>query len=239
MTTKTKQSKEEKYQKNLNILINAFRDALAAWNSGERWHVSISKGNIKMGDVPSVSTLPLVTCPKVCRETCGKEGCYAEKIACLRPNVARSYARNTVYRLKDPTGYYEEIHNFIRFSGCRSFRFHVSGEMTRYSDMLEIAVIAEYYPNCDILVFTKQFEIVNSYIDYYGELPGNLHIVFSEWDGLEVDNPYSLPTARVLEKGKEVPENIKICGGNCFECFCRGVGCWELKQGETIGFYKH
>lgn len=79
MTTKTKQSKEEKYQKNLNILINAFRDALAAWNSGERWHVSISKGNIKMGDVPSVSTLPLVTCPKVCRETCGKEGCYAEK----------------------------------------------------------------------------------------------------------------------------------------------------------------
>lgn len=34
-------------------------------------------------------------------------------------------------------------------------------------------------------------------------------------------------------------ENWKICGGNCTECASCGIGCWELKPGETIAFYQH
>ena len=46
-------------------------------------------------------------------------------------------------------------------------------------------------------------------------------------------------TAAVILKGKEPDPKYKICGGNCTECACRGVGCWELKKSETIAFYEH
>lgn len=51
--------------------------------------------------------------------------------------------------------------------------------------------------------------------------------------------PHGVPTAAVIFKGEEPRDGWKVCGGNCTECACRGVGCWELKPGETIAFYEH
>lgn len=234
-----KLTKEERYQKNLQVLIDAFRAALAAWKAGARWSVSISKQNSKMGPICSVSVLPLVTCPGCARETCGKNGCYAVKIAVLRPAVAAAYARNTVYRLMDPQGFYSEIVEYMLISGCRFFRFHVAGEISRQSDADAIGTVADICRHTEILTFTKQFEMVNDYIDRFGDLPENLHIVFSDWEGLEIDNPYNLPVAIVIGKNDPVPEGVKVCGGNCFECAAAGSGCWTLKRGEKIAFRKH
>ena len=47
-------------------------------------HVSISRGNVKMGAIPSVSLPPIITCSKEACKHCGKK-CYALKIARLRP----------------------------------------------------------------------------------------------------------------------------------------------------------
>jgi hypothetical protein len=53
--------------------------------------VCISNGNRKMGQIPSVSLPPIVTC-KNCA-TCAKK-CYAAKLARIYPTVRDSYNRN-------------------------------------------------------------------------------------------------------------------------------------------------
>ena len=123
----------------------------------------------------------------------------------------------------------------------RFFRFHVSGDIPTYGYFCQMVKLAWENPHCEILAFTKQYAIVNNYITEHLPLPfpSNLHIIFSEWGNQKPTNPYNLPTAAVIFKGTELNENWKICGGNCAECACRGVGCWELKNGETIAFYEH
>ena len=103
--------------------LKSFIDRIEA---GEKLHVTISHGNVKMGKVPSASTLPGCaadcggTCPAVCRGTCGVD-CYARKIANLRPSVLNSYAKNTAILLRDPQTYWEDIN--LAISAARFFRF--------------------------------------------------------------------------------------------------------------------
>lgn len=197
--------------------------------------VTISNGNSKMGAVASVSLLPFLTCPARCKETCGAE-CYAAKIANLYPTVLKSYAKNTALVLYRPLKFWTDVENAVK--GVRFFRFHVSGDIINKEYFANIVDIATGNPHCEILLFTKRFEIVNAYIKAFGDLPENLHILFSGWDNLKPVNPFKLPETNVF--GKEGPaENWKVCGGNCFECGCRGVGCWQAKKGDTIAFKKH
>jgi len=85
------------------------------------------------------------------------------------------------------------------------------------------------------LAFTKRFEIVNE----YQELPTNLHILFSGWTNLKPVNPYKFPETNIFTEENPPKENWTICGGNCFECACRGTGCWTIHNGETLAFHKH
>lgn len=197
--------------------------------------VSISKGNNKMGAIPSVSLPPIVTCPTGC--PCAKK-CYAAKLCRLRPNVRESYARNLEILNADPSTYWLQVK--AAASMTRYFRFHVSGDIPNYEYMCNMVQAARDLPGTQFLVFTKRYNLVNQYIANDSDLPSNLHLIFSEWgDGWSVPNPYNLPTAAVIFKGEEPRDNWKVCGGNCTECACRGVGCWELKPGETIAFYEH
>ena len=138
-----------------------------------------------------------------------------------------------------PNQYWYQIDQALKVS--RFFRFHVSGDIPTYQYFCMMVKSAWENPHCEILAFTKQYTIVNDYITEYLPLPfpSNLHIMFSEWGNQKPTNPYNLPTAAVIFKDTEPNENWKICGGNCAECACRGVGCWELKNGETIAFYEH
>lgn len=236
---KEKITKEERAARNMQRMIQAFRDCLARWDAGERWEVHISTGNRKMGEVPSVSVLPLVTCSKCARETCGRGGCYALRMALFRENVRISWAKNTVLLVRDPQRFYRGLIAWLACNRPDSFRFNVGGDFGPV-DYFDIAYsAADAFPDIEFLAFTKNYETVNQVIDDCGELPSNLHVVFSEWPGLAAYNPYDLPVSVVLEPGDALPEGVKLCGGNCFECRCHGVGCWVLKQGEKIAFYKH
>lgn len=196
--------------------------------------VSISKGNSKMGAIPSVSLPPIITCPK--GAPCAKK-CYASKLCRLYPTVRKAYQNNLDIWNTDHDEYFNQVFDAVRMS--RYFRFHVSGDIpTPYYFACMVAVAMDN-PHCEILAFTKNYTAVNNYIADNGTLPKNLHIIFSEWGNMPIPNPYNLPTAAVIFKGEEPNENWKICGGNCAECACRGVGCWELKNGETIAFYEH
>lgn len=202
-------------------------------------NVSISRGNRKMGAIPSVSLPPVKTCAAGC--PCAKK-CYAVKMCRIYKNVKASYENNLEILESNPAKYWEDVLQAVKMS--RYFRFHVSGDIPNMEYFQNMVSIAARNPHCEILAFTKCYDIVNGYLDTHnGILPGNLHVIFSMWDSAwntRIHNPYDLPKSAVIFKsGCNPTEYEKICGGNCFECACQGVGCWTLKNGETIAFYEH
>ena len=218
-------------EKNITKFVNALADYRDKVQHGESLNVSISAANSKMGAVSSVSLLPYLTCPYHCAE------CYAAKLAAFRESVRNAYAKNTALAVEDPSAYFAQVR--AAAMGVRFFRWHVSGDIINAHYFREMVYIAETLPRTEFLAFTKRYEIVNDFIKNGGAIPANLHIIFSVWDGVEMPNPYNLPTAAVVRPGCDPADGWKICGGNCFECACRGVGCWELKKGETIAFKLH
>jgi hypothetical protein len=225
-------------------VIGKFNDGLkdakaavkATIESGETPRVKFSGGNTKMGAVASVSTLPFITCPSRCAGTCGK-ACYAAKLANLRPAVLNAYAWNTALYMLDSKAYFDQIDDYCK--GVRYFRFHVSGDIVNKAYFAEMVKIALDNPKTEILAFTKRYEVVNAWISENGKLPENLHILFSGWNNLKTINPHGLPETTVYEKEEEFNESWKTCGGNCFNCACRGLGCWQAKTGDIIAFKKH
>ena len=199
--------------------------------------VSISAGNRKMGAIPSVSLPPVVTCADNC--PCAKK-CYAVKMCRIYKNVKTAYERNLDILNSNPDRYWQQVNEAVKMN--RYFRFHVSGDIPGPAYFCNMVSVAAGNPHCEILAFTKCYDIVNDYISQNGPLPANLHIIFSLWDpawNVRVHNPHDLPKSAVIFKGRSGDEFDKICGGNCFECACQGVGCWTLQKGETIAFYEH
>ena len=223
-------------EKTLAKFAEALKTARKAVQEGEDVRVRFSAGNTKMGAVASVSTLPFLTCPASCAGTCGAK-CYAAKLANLRPNVLKNYAINTALALLLPEEYWRQIAEYVR--GVRYFRFHVSGDIINADYFAHMIECARNNPHAEILCFTKRYDVVNSWIDANGDLPENLHILFSGWQNLTPDNPHSLPETNVFTCEDDFNDDWKVCGGNCFNCACRGVGCWQVGNGETIAFKMH
>ena len=196
--------------------------------------VSISAKNSKMGPIPSVSLPPIITC-KNCA-SCAKK-CYAAKLCRLRKSVREAYDRNYKILIEDRDSYFLQIKAAAMVT--RFFRWHVSGDIVDIDYLDRMVKIARELKNTDFLAFTKNYDDVNEYFKSHKK-PANLHLIFSlPFDGARIDNPHNLPTAAVILKGQDPDPSYKVCGGNCTECACRGVGCWQLKKGETIAFNEH
>lgn len=196
--------------------------------------ISISPGNVKMGAIPSVSLPACITCNPAA--PCFKK-CYAAKLERIYKNTRNAYARNLEILQTEPAHYWLQVK--AAASVARYFRYHVSGDIPNGHYLKMMVQTARDLPGTVFLAFTKQFPIVNDYLNDGGTIPENLKIIFSNWGAWKCENPHGLPTSEVIFKGSEPAPNWKICGGNCTACACRGVGCWELKNGETIAFYEH
>ena len=196
--------------------------------------VSISAKNSKMGPIPSVSLPPIITC-KNCA-SCAKK-CYAAKLCRLRKSVREAYDRNYKILIEDRDSYFIQIKAAAMVT--RFFRWHVSGDIVDMDYLDRMCKLARELKGTQFLAFTKNYEDVNAYFENHKK-PANLKLIFSlPFDGAKIDNPHNLPTAAVVLKGCEPKPEYKVCGGNCTECACRGVGCWQLKKGETIAFKQH
>lgn len=195
--------------------------------------INISKGNSKMGAIPSVSLPACITCNP--DAPCFKK-CYARRLN-RYTNVKNAYQNNLDLLNEDWMEYWRQLREQVKTA--RFFRYHVSGDIPNKGYFKEMVITACKNPNTQFLAFTKQYDIVNNYIDIVGGLPNNLKIIFSNWGDWKCKNPYNLPQCEIIFKGQEIPENYKLCGGNCTDCACRGVGCWELKNGEIIAIKEH
>jgi hypothetical protein len=123
----------------------------------------------------------------------------------------------------------------------RFFRYHVSGDIVDLNYLRKMIEIAERNPHCEMLCFTKKYSIVNTYLENGGVIPKNLHLVFSAWRGLAMDNPFNLPEAHVRYRDNTTtakPSAVE-CGGNCTECALTDGGCWTLGYGEQVVFNEH
>ena len=196
--------------------------------------VSISNGNSKMGAIPSVSLPPCTTCnPKA---PCFKK-CYAVKLQRRYNTVKSAYERNLDILETSPGAYWAQVKGAAMTA--RFFRFHVSGDIPTLDYFKNMVALATECPHTNFLAFTKQYPIVNAFLANGGVIPSNLKVIFSNWGTWKCANPYKLPECEVILKGAAPLDNWKICGGNCTECACRGIGCWELQPGETIAIYEH
>ena len=230
-------------KENIEKLYAALKDAKKAYNENpDKYHVHVSNNNQKTGDIKSVSTLPYLFCPGCAKDSCGN-CCYAFAMALngAHPDVVKAWAMNTAIMLLDINKYFEEISTAAAME--RYFRYHVSGEIlnNKYFELMIKTALEN--PKTEFLAFTKNYGVVNAWISAHGAtadaLPENLHIIFSAWkDELKPDNPYNLPETNVLEETENPGDKI-VCGGNCFFCACRGVGCWTLKNGQVLYFYLH
>ena len=196
--------------------------------------ISISNGNKKMGAIPSVSLPACTTCNP--SAPCFKK-CYAAKLERIYKSVKNAYNRNFEILATNPLEYWTQVREAAKMA--KYFRFHVSGDIPDSIYFYDMVLTAREIPDTYFLAFTKQYNIVNDYLKNGGTIPKNLKIIFSNWGTWKCENPYNLPTAEIIFKGEAPADNWKICGGNCSECACRGVGCWELQNGETIAFYEH
>lgn len=186
-----------------------------------------------MGYIPSVSLPPVITCANGCKCV---EKCYAAKLCRIRKTVREAYRRNLAILTQDPAAYWNQVKAAAMTT--KYFRFHVSGDIVNADYLRNMCQTARELPGTTFLAFTKQYSLVNEYAKRE-EIPANLKIIFSAWPGMPMENPHNFPVANVIFKGQQPADNWKICGGNCSECACRGVGCWELQPGEHIAFYEH
>lgn len=196
-------------------------------------HVKFSYGNRKTGNlVPSVSLIPIHDCGN-CADCC--RGCYAVRNICCYDATRKALANNSAIYAADPERYFREVEYEVKYRSF--FRYHVAGDIKDEYYLDEMVRIARAVPTCQFLAFTKMFALVNKWIGENGEFPSNLHIIFSEWRGMDMQNPYNLPTSRPVWQGERV-DGI-WCGGNCSDCARAGCGCWSLKKGERVLFEAH
>jgi len=185
----------------------------------------ISNGNRKIGKAMNVSLPPILSCGN-CKEC--KHFCYDIR-ACLQyKNVIDARVRNYVILLRDRDLYFSTIDKACtRRKTNKMFRWHVSGDVIDLDYFCRMVEIARNHPDFIFWTYTKMYHIVNEYCDKYGKesIPANLSVMFSEWRGMEMANPYGFGEFRALYENEEIPESTYYCPGNCDICKAARRGC--------------
>lgn len=200
-------------------------------------HVTISRGNSKMGAIPSLSLPPLVSCSPAACKLCGKK-CYARRIVTRRKSVKAAYEKNLWILQNEPEKFWREVNGALAMA--THFRFGVSGDIYDADYFEHMVELTRKNKQCEVLCFTKQFDIVNAYLEHH-RLPKNMHLIFSAWKGLDMSNPHNLPEAHVVFRDgtTTAKDGAKLCTGNCFECCIAKRNCWSLQKGEQVLFREH
>jgi len=216
----------------LKKVVSLMNETIKKYDSldAENIKMCISKGNTKIGKVMNVSLPPIVSCAN-CSEC--KFLCYDIK-ACLQypGTVIDARVRNWMILKKNRALYFSTIDKAIsRRRANKYFRWHVAGDIIDIDYFDNMVDIARRHPDFIFWTYTKVYNVVNTWIDENGSLPENLHVMFSEWDGMPLVNPHNMPIFSCkLKTGNknrsaESFETMYKCPGNCDICKACGRGC--------------
>lgn len=208
-------------------------------------HVQFSS-NSKLDGVLAVGTLPVIDCGCACRE-CSR-GCYAVRHTVGRAAQALNRcAKNSAILAADRERFFAEVSKAMKKT--RVFRFNTEGEVIDYDYFCRACAVAAENSKTEILIFTKRYDVVNTYLDNGHEIPANTHVLLSAWSDINaVNNPYKLPIA--APDFSEAPEKYRKpfdacglrvveCGGDCMECYLNSCGCFGAKSGDVVRFPAH
>lgn len=199
-------------------------------------HVHISTKISKLGTgIPALNLPAGITCRT---DAPCKKKCYACKGRFIFNNVKESCMRNLRVWQEDPIRFEKEVAGIAQFA--QYFRWHSSGDIVNAEYLQMMVRVAEECRATKFLAFTKQYEIVNAYLNAGNLLPENLSIVYSAWGDFIPENPHNLPMAYVRFKKEkcEIPEYAMECSGYCGECV-GGKSCWNMGKGEAVVFNEH
>ena len=232
----------KKYTKNMRDTMDKYSKHFENMPGMAYHEICISKGNRKIGRVHNVSTAPIITCGN-CSHCSGL--CYDVKANIQYKNVMNARARNTVIATEHFDAFFTGIRYYIAHRKANKyFRWHVGGEIPSIEYFAEMVKTAEMFPDWTFWTYTKMHDIVNEYVRVNGRdsIPENFVIMFSEWDGMALNNPYDFPvfTCKLKDGNKNHPaeyfDTLYKCPGNCDICKKAHRGCIA---GETTYADEH
>jgi len=193
----------------------------------------LNNGNSKLGAGIKVINLSRRSCRK--DAPCYKL-CYAGKGTFNFPNVKNCYDNNYDEYMANPLKAERDIISQLPLIGF--VRIHASGDMIDMEYFKMLIRISKVAKGVKFMAYTKQYELINTYVSQGGKIPRNFKIIFSLWDGFACPNPNNFPTSTVLlKKGNndKISKGGYVCSGNCSQCFY----CWNIKKGKQVLFEQH
>lgn len=183
----------------------------------------VSEGNSKLGQVPSISFDPHLTCDP--SWPCAKK-CYAKKLAKFRPNVRQNWIANTAFLINDPKGFEREVIAWLMSKSPKLFRWTVGGEWFKPAHAAMVKRIARKAKNTKFFMYTRRD-------DYdWKNLPPNLNVFFSYWIDDHDRKPKQKPWAIISDNKPTLTHHS--CNDGCDKCG------WCTKQTqENIWFKTH
>lgn len=222
--------KTETIKNYVNRITCRMEEYQAMYNAGQALRACISAGNVKIGRVLNVS-LPAVIACRNCSECKGI--CYEIK-AGRYTNVIDARAKNMALVNADRDEFFSQIENRIsRRRKNKFFRWHVAGDILDLDYFSRMVETARRHPDFVFWTYTKMYGIVNIYCRANGRdaIPDNFSIMFSEWDGMPMNNPYNFPvfSCKLAAGNKNHPaeyfDGLYKCPGNCDICKAIHRGC--------------
>ena len=199
--------------------------------------ISISKGNIKLGNIWNISLPPIKSCyPNL---PCYKK-CYARKAYRAYPSTKKAWDKNYNLFKTAPGRYFQLIDEFLNNKNPEYFRWFVAGDCPNKNHLLNIIKLSNKHLNTKFMMFTKRYDLL---LNNKENIPSNLSINVSAWNGLTIPNElrkkyriaWFLDPKNPDYRIKKV-KNIIHCPGSCKTCKV----CWHLSTlKKDVLFIKH
>ena len=121
-------------------------------------HLTISKGNTKVGRIPNLSLTPVESCPGM-TEAC--VDCYACAYMRRFTSTAVAYAKNLALCQDTGTdaGWKVDLIRFLSRTRPAAFRIHVAGDFFSVEYVQAWAQICRMFPQTRFLAFTRSWRI--------------------------------------------------------------------------------
>lgn len=165
-------------------------------------------------------------------------GCYALKGCYVFP-VVREALERRYQSLKDPR-WVSAMICLLNKKRAPEFRWHDSGDIQSINHLRNIAQVCELTPDKKHWLPTREYGIVEAYVERYGELPENLCVRASaHMIGKRAPRRFR-NSSMVMPKHTETKyEGVHVCpaqsqGNECGEC----RACWNVAI-ETIAYPLH